>query len=129
MITMCCVCSRSIALCVRVLTEASAVMVVDHKGRILHATGKLSNLLGHPVAALVKMELNALIPQPICQMHGSWFKVKNMPLQPSARMLRILLAKRSLLQQEPLPASACSAHRLSLSSKIGDTSMRCSLVF
>jgi hypothetical protein len=68
-------CSRSIILHVRVLSPPTAVMVVDHKGRILHATAKLSSLLGHPVLNLVKMELNQLLPQPICQMHGAWFKV------------------------------------------------------
>lgn len=71
-----CLCSRSIILHVHVLTEASAAMVLDHKGRILHATAKLSSLLGHPVANLSKMELNALLPQPICQMHTAWFKVR-----------------------------------------------------
>lgn len=60
----------------RVLTESEAVMVVDHKGRILFATDKLANLLGHPMAKLTKLELNNLIPQPICQMHGAWFKVR-----------------------------------------------------
>jgi hypothetical protein len=68
-------CSRSIILHVLVLNPPTAVMVVDHKGRILHATAKLSSLLGHPVLNLVKMELNQLLPQPICQMHGAWFKV------------------------------------------------------
>lgn len=70
-------CSRSFILHVRVLTPPAAIMVVDHKGRILHATAKLSSLLGHQVANLVKMELNQLLPQPICQMHGAWFKVRD----------------------------------------------------
>jgi hypothetical protein len=68
-------CSRAIIVHARVLTEASAVMVVDHKGRLLHATAKLATLLGQSVSNLSKMELNALLPQPICQMHGAWFKV------------------------------------------------------
>jgi nitrogen-specific signal transduction histidine kinase len=59
-------CSRSIILHVSVLNPPTAVMVVDHKGRILHATAKLSSLLGHQVANLTKMELNQLLPQPIC---------------------------------------------------------------
>jgi hypothetical protein len=50
-------------------------MVVDHKGRLLHATAKLATLLGQSVSNLVKMELSTLLPQPICQMHGAWFKV------------------------------------------------------
>ena len=50
-------------------------MVVDHKGHILHATTKLASLLGHSLGNLTKMELNSLLPQPICQMHGAWFKV------------------------------------------------------
>jgi len=59
----------------RVLAEATAVMVVDHKGRIIHANTKLASLLGHTVPNLTKMELKALLPQPYCQMHGAWFKV------------------------------------------------------
>jgi hypothetical protein len=50
-------------------------MVVDHKGRILHATAKLAQMLGVPVARMSKMEMNALLPQPVTQMHGAWFKV------------------------------------------------------
>lgn len=71
----CACCSRAIVIHAHVLTEATAVMVVDHKGRLVHATAKLSMLLGHPVANLTKMKLNALLPQPICQMHGACFKV------------------------------------------------------
>lgn len=68
-------CSRSIILHARILTEATAVLVVDKKGRIQHATTKLASLLGYPVHKLCTMELNALLPQPTCQMHGAWFKV------------------------------------------------------
>jgi hypothetical protein len=68
-------CSRSIIMSARVLAEAAAVMVVDHKGRILHATAKLAQMLGVPVAKMTKMELSALLPQPVTQMHGAWFKV------------------------------------------------------
>lgn len=68
-------CSRSLILHAHIITEPTAVMVLDHKGRVLHATAKLASLLGHPMAKLTKMELNNLLPQPICQMHGAWFKV------------------------------------------------------
>jgi nitrogen-specific signal transduction histidine kinase len=60
----------------RMLSEEAAVMVLDHKGHLLFATDKLAALLGHPVSALVKMELSALLPQPYCQIHGTWFKVR-----------------------------------------------------
>lgn len=76
-------CSRSLILHANILTESTAVMVLDHKGRVLHATAKLASLLGHPMSKLTKMELNNLLPQPICQMHGAWFKVSVAPLCPT----------------------------------------------
>lgn len=47
---------------------------VGMQGRIIHATAKLGALLNHPPAALSRMDLNALLPQPFSQMHGAWFK-------------------------------------------------------
>lgn len=61
-------------------------MVIDHKGRILHASAKLANMLGHAATNLMKMELTSLLPQPICQMHGAWFKVRR--LCPLTRWLK-----------------------------------------
>jgi hypothetical protein len=66
---------RSIILHAHVLTEPTAVMVLDHKGRIQHATAKLAGLLGYPVSKLRSLDFDTLLPQPICQMHGTWFKV------------------------------------------------------
>jgi hypothetical protein len=58
-----------------VLSESAATLVLDHKARMVYATDKLATMLGYPVASLLKMELGALLPQPYCQMHGTWFKV------------------------------------------------------
>jgi PAS domain-containing protein len=62
-----------------VLLESAATLVLDHKGRLVYATDKLATMLGYPVASLLKMELGALLPQPTCQMHGTWFKVRCRP--------------------------------------------------
>lgn len=66
---------RSSILHAHVLTDSTAVMVLDHKGRIQHATAKLAGLLGYPVSKLRSLDFNTLLPQPVCQMHGAWFKV------------------------------------------------------
>lgn len=66
---------RSIILHAHVLTDSTAVMVLDRKGRIQHATAKLAGLLGYPVSKLRSLDFNTLLPQPVCQMHGAWFKV------------------------------------------------------
>eukprot|EP00879_Flechtneria_rotunda_P013062 GHRR01013642.1.p1 GENE.GHRR01013642.1~~GHRR01013642.1.p1 ORF type:complete len:1083 (+),score=308.01 GHRR01013642.1:2122-5370(+) len=58
----------------RVLVESAPIMVLDHKGRIVYATDRLANMLGHSVTNMYKMDLNALLPQPYCQMHAAWFK-------------------------------------------------------
>jgi hypothetical protein len=62
-----------------VLSESAATLVLDHKARVVYATDKLATMLGYPVASLLKMELGALLPQPYCQMHGTWFKVSCHP--------------------------------------------------
>jgi PAS domain-containing protein len=67
------------ALQARLLTEAGAVMVVDHKARLVYASNQLANMLGYPPSALAKMPLDLLLPQPCCQMHGAWFKVREQP--------------------------------------------------
>lgn len=60
----------------RMLVESQATMALDYKGRLVYATDKLSTMLGYPAANLMKMELNALLPPPYCQMHGAWFRVR-----------------------------------------------------
>jgi PAS domain-containing protein len=57
------------------LSEAGAVMVVDHKARLIYASDQLASMLGYSSSALAKMPLDLLLPQPYCQMHGAWFKV------------------------------------------------------
>lgn len=66
---------RNIILHAHVLTDSTAVMVLDHKGRIQHATAKLAGLLGYPVSKHRSLDFNTLLPQAVCQMHGAWFKV------------------------------------------------------
>lgn len=58
-----------------VLSECSAVMALDQGGRITYANDKLAAMLGYPATALVKMDLSALLPPLISQLHGTWFKV------------------------------------------------------
>jgi hypothetical protein len=68
----CCLCWLPQA---AVLSESAATLVLDHKVRVVYVTDKLATMLGYPVASLLKMELGTLLPQPYCQMHGTWFKV------------------------------------------------------
>ncbi|WIA34679.1 hypothetical protein OEZ86_012993 [Tetradesmus obliquus] len=65
---------RTICIQAAVLSESAATLVLDHKARVVYATDKLAAMLGYPVASLLKMELGALLPQPYCQMHETWFK-------------------------------------------------------
>ena len=78
----------------RVLSDSCATMALDHKGRVVYATDKLAAMLGYPVTSLVKMDLNALLPQPYCQMHSAWFKVG---FSPGSRLSCLFLLTIRLL--------------------------------
>lgn len=98
----CCECcdalTRVCLLQARVLSDAAAVMVLDHKGRIKYATSKLATMLGYSASSLTKMELNALLPQPYCQMHSAWFKVGAMQLSSHHRRALLVAHTISWLQ-------------------------------
>lgn len=59
----------------QLLSCAGDVMALNQKGRLVYVTDRLAGMLGYPPSALVKMDLNALLPPPFSQIHGSWFKV------------------------------------------------------
>jgi hypothetical protein len=61
---------------VRCLADPMALMVVDHKGRIAHATSQLGTLLGYPLATLQGMTLSQIVPPPYAQLHTGWMKVR-----------------------------------------------------
>ena len=67
---------RILMLCIRLLVEEQALMVVDHKGQIRYATNQLASLLGHPVSGLLGMPLTTVIPPPYAQLHAEWLKMK-----------------------------------------------------
>ena len=75
---------RILVISVRCLAAALALMVVDHKGRIVHATTQLGVLLGYNITTLQEMTLAQVIPPPYSQLHASWTKVRTTP--PRMRM-------------------------------------------
>jgi hypothetical protein len=60
---------------VRPLQEPTALLVVNHKGSISHASASLGALLGYSSKALAKMQLEDIIPVPYQQLHKGWIKV------------------------------------------------------
>jgi PAS domain S-box-containing protein len=60
---------------VRPVQEPAALLVVNHKGAISHASASLGALLGYSSKALAKMQLEDIIPVPYAQLHKSWVKV------------------------------------------------------
>jgi PAS domain-containing protein len=57
-------------------------MVVNATGRVVHATSQLASMLGYPRAAMDGVELAALIPPPLSQMHAKFLKVRAAPSPP-----------------------------------------------
>ena len=55
--------------------EPAALLVVNHKGAISHASASLGELLGYSSKALTKMTLEDIIPVPYAQLHKGWIKV------------------------------------------------------
>jgi hypothetical protein len=66
---------RVLRLEVRLVGEPAAVLVVNHKGSISHASASLGALLGYSSKALAKMQLEDIIPVPYQQLHKGWIKV------------------------------------------------------
>ena len=66
---------RVLRLEVRLVVEPTALLVVDHKGSISHASASLGALLGYSSKALAKMNLEDIIPVPYAQLHKGWIKV------------------------------------------------------
>lgn len=60
------------------VSESQATMAIDHRGRVVYATEKLSCMLGYPRSSLLKMDMNNLMPPPYSQMHGAWFRVSHL---------------------------------------------------
>lgn len=60
---------------VRLAKEPSALMVVNHKGSIIHASAALGSLLGYNARAVEKMVLEDIVPVPYAQLHKNWIKV------------------------------------------------------
>jgi hypothetical protein len=60
---------------VRLVGEPAALLVVNHKGSISHASASLGALLGYSSKALAKMQLEDIIPVPYAQLHKGWIKV------------------------------------------------------
>jgi hypothetical protein len=60
---------------VRLVGEPAALLVVNHKGAISHASASLGALLGCSSKALAKMQLEDIIPVPYAQLHKGWVKV------------------------------------------------------
>ena len=57
------------------LVPAGALMVISHKGKIAYATNALGTMLGIPTKQLMAMDLQAILPAPYSQLHGSFLKV------------------------------------------------------
>jgi hypothetical protein len=56
------------------LVPSGALMVVNHKGRIVYATSPLGNMLGFPPKQLAAMDLQAIIPPPYAYLCGNFLK-------------------------------------------------------
>jgi hypothetical protein len=67
---------RVLVLAVKCVVPPGMLMVVDHKGRITHATTGLAALLGFPLRQLVGMDVASLIPPPYSQLHAGFYKVR-----------------------------------------------------
>lgn len=66
---------RLLVLSIHCLTDAMALMVVDHKGRIVYATTELAQMLGYPMKTLTELGLANIIPAPYAQLHPAYMKV------------------------------------------------------
>lgn len=87
---------RILVLNVRSVAPPGAVMVVDHKGRLVYASSALGALLGIPHKALAAMDLQSLIPPPYSQMHGSFLKnLANVPPPTSCRSGAVVYMMRA----------------------------------
>lgn len=59
----------------RCIADSLALLVTDSKGRIAFATSQLGALLGYPPRALADgMNMSALLPPPLTQLHSTWMK-------------------------------------------------------
>jgi PAS domain S-box-containing protein len=61
---------------VRRTSEAVPLLVTDQRGKVVHATSALAQLLGYSKAQLVTMELTDLLPPPYAQLHKAWVQVR-----------------------------------------------------
>jgi hypothetical protein len=104
---------RILVFCVRCLADPMALMVVDHKGRIAHATSQLGALLGYPLATLQGMTLQQLVPPPYAQLHTGWMKVSGAAAVLDMRVAVVL-------------AEACAASKSS--SRLSLVSVACAVV-
>jgi transcriptional regulator with PAS, ATPase and Fis domain len=68
--------ARIFIMVVRIMVDDQALMVVDQKGKIVHATKELGSLLGYNTRDLIKMDLTSLMPAPISHLHTGWIKVR-----------------------------------------------------
>lgn len=53
---------RIVVFSIRPLSEASMMMVLDARGKLIYATSPLADLLGYPVKTLSKMDVKLLVP-------------------------------------------------------------------
>lgn len=66
---------RLYGLDIRPVQEPTALLVVNHKGAISHASASMGAMLGYGSKALAKMQLEDIIPVPYAQLHKGWIKV------------------------------------------------------
>lgn len=66
---------RILMINIKCLTDSMLIMVVDQRGRIVHASSHLAQLLGYPAKTLAEMHLSAILSPPFGQLHTGWIKV------------------------------------------------------
>ena len=67
--------ARILIVVIRCLIDDQALMVVDQKGKIVHATKELGGLLGYKPRDMISMDATSLMPSPISHLHTGWMKV------------------------------------------------------